>query len=114
MSSKDSAVYLAHARDCISRIHAYTTEGRVSLDDPKTQDAVIRNLEVIGQCFKDANVALMEESYPEIPWRDVAAFRNVLAHEYMGVNINVVWNIIEKHLPPLFDQLDAILRQWTP
>lgn len=115
MSAKDPNIYLAHARDCCARIIEYTQDGSSSLfEDRKTQDAVLRNLEVIGQCFKDANILLLEEKHPDVPWRDVAAFRNVLAHAYLGIELRIVWDIIDTQLKPLHSQLNHILENWNP
>ena len=113
--AKDPNVYLAHARDCCQRIQEYTREGKHAFfTDTKTQDAVLRNLEIIGQCFKDANLPLLEEHHPDTPWREVAAFRNILAHAYMGIELSVVWSILEQELPDLHSRLDNILINWTP
>ena len=115
MSKKDPNVYLAHARDCCARVIEYTQDGPSSLfHDQKTQDAVLRNLEIIGQCFKDANLAQLETEYPNVPWRDIAAFRNILAHAYLGVELKIVWDIIEHQVQPLFAQLNQILKNWNP
>lgn len=115
MSKKDPNVHLAHARDCCTRIISYTQSGPSSLfEDQKTQDAVLRNLEIIGQCFKDANITSLEAEYPLIPWRDVAALRNVLAHAYLGIELKIVWDIIDTQLPPLHTQLNQILENWNP
>lgn len=65
--------------------------------DRKTQDAVIRNLEVIGQAVKDIGVDDLSKSCPDVPWAQVAGARNVLAHHYLGVDIQLVWNIVEIH-----------------
>lgn len=115
MTAKDPNIYLAHARDCCHRIVEYTYGGRdVFLSDTKTQDAVLRNLEIIGQCFKDANLSLLESAHPQIPWRDIAAFRNILAHVYLGIELSIVWDIVENHLSPLHATLEEILENWKP
>ena len=115
MSKKDPNVYLAHARDCCTRVIDYTRDGPSSLfDDQKTQDAVLRNLEIIGQCFKDANLAQLDTEYPDIPWRDIAAFRNILAHAYLGIELKIVWDIIEHQVRPLHAQLNRMLQNWNP
>ena len=114
MTTKDPNVYLAHARDCAARVLAYTQGGKGSLADPKTQDAVLRNLEVIGQCFKDANLELLEDRHPDVPWRDIAAFKNVLAHAYLGINLGIVWEIVDRQLPALLSSLNRILDHWAP
>ena len=93
--------YLQHILDAIAAIEAYTTDGRaVFLRERKTQDAVIRNLEIIGEAIR--NVPLdFQSTHPEIPWREASALRNVLIHEYFGIDLKVVWAVVEKDLPPL-------------
>ncbi|MBW7901614.1 MAG: DUF86 domain-containing protein [Rhodocyclaceae bacterium] len=99
---KAPGVYVAHALFCIENIHAYTSEGEEAFrQDRKTQDAVIRNLEVIGQCVKDEGIENLRAAAPEIDWRTIAAFRNVLAHGYLGVKTDLVWAVVSKELPIL-------------
>lgn len=99
---KDPSVYIRHIYDCILRIEDYVHQGRaVFFQDHKTQDAVIRNLEVIGQAVKDIGSELMTTEHPSIPWTQIAGTRNILAHQYLGVDLNLVWNIVEKNLPAL-------------
>ncbi|MBI1285837.1 MAG: DUF86 domain-containing protein [Thiobacillus sp.] len=99
---KDPAVYIRHINDCTLRIETYVAEGRTAFfNDPKTQDAVIRNLEVIGQAVKDLGTERLNAEQPAIPWTQIAGARNVLAHQYLGVDLNLVWNIVEKNLPSL-------------
>lgn len=113
--AKDRHVYLAHARDCCARILDYTAGGReVFLSDSKTQDATLRNLEIIGQCFKDADLATLEQTHPDVPWRDIAAFRNILAHVYLGIELSIVWDVIANQLPALHARLQEILKNWHP
>lgn len=99
---KDPAVYIRHIHDCILRIEAYVQEGRTAFfNDHKTQDAVIRNLEVIGQAVKDLGTERLSAEQPAIPWTQIAGARNVLAHQYLGVDLNLIWNIVDKNLPAL-------------
>lgn len=99
---KDPAVYIRHIHDCILRIEAYVADGRTAFfNDPKTQDAVIRNLEVIGQAVKDLGTERLSAEQPAIPWAQIAGTRNVLAHQYLGVDLNLVWNIVEQNLSDL-------------
>lgn len=99
---KDPAVYIRHIHDCILRIETYVADGRTAFfNDPKTQDAVIRNLEVIGQAVKDLGTDRLSAEQPAIPWAQIAGTRNVLAHQYLGVDLNLVWNIVEQNLPDL-------------
>ncbi len=76
------------------------------------QDAIIRNLEIIGEATKRLSKPLKEQ-YPDIPWRSIAGLRDVLIHDYMGVDLESVWNVIENDLPPLKEQLMIILRDFT-
>ena len=71
------------------------------MTDTRTQDAVIRNLEVIGQAIKDVGVEALASDAGEVPWVEIAGTRNVLAHQYLGVDLDLVWNITERDLPSL-------------
>ena len=93
---KNPSVYLKHIQDAIARIESYTGHGRKAFfDNTMVQDAVIRNLEVIG--------------HPRIPWRSITALRNVLIHEYFGVDLEIVWRVVEKRLPALKQHVGVML-----
>lgn len=72
------------------------------------QDAIIRNFEIIGEATKHLSLEL-KQSHPEIQWRGMAGFRDVLIHNYMGVDLEEVWTIIEKELPQIKSSLKAVL-----
>ena len=76
--------------------------------DTKTQDAVIRNLEIIGQAVKDYDVATLAAAAPAVPWQQIAALRNVLAHQYLGVDMSLLWNIVECELPRLREAISGM------
>ena len=100
--TKDRTVYIRHIYDCVCWIKEYVQAGKDAFfQDHKTQDAVIRNLEVIGQAVKDLGTEGLASSYPETPWPQIAATRNFLAHQYLGVDLMLIWNIVEQHLPQL-------------
>ncbi len=100
---KDSRVYLIHIRDCIIRIKQYTLEGKeVFFQDIKTQDAVLRNLQVMCESVQKLPNE-WKNTYPEIEWSNIAGFRNRLTHEYLNVDLDIVWSVIEKYLPDLGD-----------
>lgn len=107
--TKNRAIYIRHIYDCICWIKEYVQEGKEAFfQDRKTQDAVIRNFEVIGQAVKDLGVDSLNSSHPETPWPQIAATRNFLAHQYLGGDMNLIWNIVEQHLPRLEQQIIAI------
>jgi len=106
---KDPAVYLRHIRDAIARIEKYTAEGRDAFfGDSMVQDAVIRNLEVIGEAVKDLPPEL-KRRHPEMPWRSITALRNVLIHEYFGVDLEIVWRVVQRRIPTLKRHVEAML-----
>ncbi len=106
---KDPRVYLAQILECIERISKYTSDGKkVFLADQLTQDAVIRNFEIIGEAAKRVPEDY-KQSHPKIPWRGLTAFRDVLIHQYEGVDLQEVWKVIEKELPSLKAAITRVL-----
>ncbi|RLC10236.1 MAG: hypothetical protein DRH43_06750 [Deltaproteobacteria bacterium] len=106
---KDPRIYLAHILECADRIMNYLPEDeRMFLEDPKTQDAVIRNFEIIGEAAKRIPEDYRQK-YPDIPWRLMAGFRDVLIHCYEGVDLKQVWRIATRDLPPVRDAIADIL-----
>jgi uncharacterized protein with HEPN domain len=109
---KDPKLYIIYIRECITRIESYTIEGKESFYlDLKTQDAVIRNLETLG----DATQQLPEEwkmAHPEVEWRRISDFRNLLAHQYLEINLDIVWNVIEFRLPELRKAIELIAERF--
>lgn len=108
---KDKTVYLRHIYDCVARIKEYVQDGKEAFfRDRKTQDAVIRNLEVIGQAVKDIGVGELATTQPGVPWAQVAGARNILAHHYFGVDLKLIWTIVERDLPALEEKIAAIAK----
>ena len=100
--TRDPTVFLKHIQLCLERIDDYVSDGRTAfMTDTKTQDAVIRNLEIIGQAIKGYDVGMLAAAAPAVPWQQIAALRNVLAHQYLGVDLHLLWNIVEFELPRL-------------
>lgn len=106
---KENRIYLQHIRDAINKIFEYTKEGReIFLKDSKAQDAVIRNLEIIGEAVKNVSQSLRAK-YPDIPWKQIAGMRDEMIHEYFGVDLEIVWNVVVKDLPTLKEKIDQLL-----
>lgn len=106
---KDDKLFLVHMRECIERIETYTEEGREDFfKSSLKQDGVIRNFEIIGEAAKNVSEDL-KRLYPEIAWRRVAGFRDVLIHNYFGVDLNEVWNIVQRDLPSLKSKIEKML-----
>jgi uncharacterized protein with HEPN domain len=72
--------------------------------------AVIREFEIIGEAVGKLPMEL-KAGYPGIPWQDIKDFRNLLAHEYFGVDLEIVWNTANKDLPPLMDAVQEIVKR---
>lgn len=104
--------YLGDILEQIERIesHVVGLDFQAFTKDNKTQDAVVRCLEIIGEASRQ-----MPEDFktarPEIPWRDIIGTRTILIHDYLGVDLVEVWRTVEKNLPELKDQIEKILAE---
>lgn len=109
MSERTDGQLLGDVLEAIRRIRAYV--GSQSYDefraDLKTQDSVLRNLEVIGEACRHVSETLRAES-PDIPWRSMTGMRDRLIHDYAGVNLDVVWQVVAAELPALAGRLRAL------
>ena len=110
MPERDWTLRVHDMLECIARIERYTA----GLDlaafewDERTIDAVLRNLEIIGE----ASVRVPEPiraDYPDLPWRQMRAIRNVVAQEYFGVNLPIIWETVTRRLPELKPALQALI-----
>jgi uncharacterized protein with HEPN domain len=112
MSKRGPQEYLADMREAIVRIQGYTsgiTYGQF-LADSKTQDAVIRNIEILGEAAKHLP-ATLTSTHSEIEWKSIAGMRDRLVHDYFGVNVDILWDVLQTKLPALLKQIDNIVHE---
>ena len=110
MSPRDWQFRFEDIFEALERITEYVDGLDIDtwLEDRKTIDAVVRNFEIIGEAA--ANVPEnIQEQFPEVPWYQMKAMRNVLIHEYFGVDNEVIWRTIQDDLPPLLKKVEKIL-----
>jgi uncharacterized protein with HEPN domain len=108
---KDDTVYLRHIQECIRRIEENTAQGREPFMASHTlQDAVLRNLQTMAESTQHLSDDL-KATHPEIQWRRIAAFRSVVVHDYLGIDMETVWNIIQHDVPELKRAILAMLEE---
>ncbi|MGB8990525.1 MAG: DUF86 domain-containing protein [Desulfobaccales bacterium] len=106
---KKDSVYLRHILDAINKIESYISVGHdVFFADSHWQDAVIRQLEIMGEATKRLSQDLRSR-YPDIPWKRMTGLRDVLIHDYFGVDLDMVWQIAQTFLPKLKPEVEAML-----
>jgi uncharacterized protein with HEPN domain len=112
VSFKDWRVRIEDILEAISRIERYTSGLSASqfVADDRTVDAVVRNLEIVGEAARRLPSPVIE-GHPEIPWSRMAEMRNILVHEYHSVDPGIIWNTVRHDLPPLLGPLRAMLRE---
>lgn len=107
--SRDYKVYLEDILTAIEKIEKYVRDysyERFMFDEEKI-DAVVRNLEVIGEAVKNIPPDI-KDKHPNIEWKKIAGLRDVLIHEYFGVDKEVLWDIIQNKLPDLKTKISAV------
>jgi len=102
-------LYISDIRECIRRIEKYTKEisKRVFESDEKTVDAVIRNLQVIGEAVSQLPKDF-KDKYEDIPWRKIKGMRNKVVHEYFGVDWDILWDAIHDDIPELKKRISKV------
>ena len=108
---KDQSVYLRHILQCIERIAEDTREGHdFFLSSHLHQDAVLRNLQTLSESAQRLSPDLRAH-HPEIEWKRIAAFRNLLVHDYLGIDMERVWEIVHRDLTQLKSATTDLLRR---
>ena len=110
MNERDG-LFLNHVLGAISEVESFTTDGRSGfMADRKTQSAVIRQLEIIGEAVKNLSSTLTDNE-ATVPWRQIAGTRERLIHAYFSVDLDAVWSMIEQDLPSLRTKVRQILER---
>lgn len=98
-------------RDCLDRIQEYTSGERARFDTSRlVQDAVIRNLQTLAESSQRLSNEI-KATEAQIPWRELAGFRNVIVHGYLGVDLGAVWLVVEQDLPALSEAVSRMALQ---
>lgn len=110
MKSKEDKVYLLHIRDSIEKIEHYTNniEYREFKSNSMASDAVIRQIQIIGDASKNISLEL-KDKYSFVPWKGIAGMRDKIVHNYFNVNIREVWGVAKKDIPTLKKSINSIL-----
>ena len=100
--TRDLRLYIEDILDSIVKIEQYTKDidQQRFLTDTQIQDSVLRRLEIIGEAVKNVPNSFRDR-FPQIPWKNVAGLRDILIHEYFGVNMRRAWKVIKEDLPAL-------------
>ncbi|NEQ77950.1 MAG: DUF86 domain-containing protein [Okeania sp. SIO2D1] len=95
--------------DAIYQIEIYIKDGKVSFYESKLlQSGVLYQLIIIGEAAGDLDINLRNQ-YPSIPWKNVIGMRNILAHQYFRIDLDVVWSTVTAYLPPLKETVQEML-----
>lgn len=110
---KNPEIFLKHILESIEEIekHLKKMSEKEFEDDIKTQDAVIRRIEIIGEAAKNLPLEF-KKKHLDIEWREIAGMRDKLIHEYFGVNIDMVWEVIYNDIPKLKKQITELLEKF--
>ncbi len=108
---KSDLIHLDHILECIDGIQEYALPGKdFFLSDRKTQKATLRELQELAESTQRLSSELKGKC-PSIPWFAIAGFRNVLVHDYLGINVRQVWDVIDCDLPPLRSAIKKLLSE---
>ncbi len=109
---RDSKVYLEDILQAIEKIRRYTHGYTIDAlkQDEKTLDAVVRNLEVIGEAVKQLPDDIRQR-HGDVEWKRIAGLRDILIHAYFGIDVDIVWDVVHNKLPNLGRRVEAILSE---
>jgi uncharacterized protein with HEPN domain len=102
---------LLDIQEAIERIEKYAAQGQEAFEqDELVQTWIVHHLQIIGEAFRTIAPALRDQ-YPAVPWTKIIGMRNILVHDYFGIDTDVVWAVVENDLEPLKQNIVTILQQ---
>ncbi|MCX6303582.1 MAG: DUF86 domain-containing protein [Bacteroidetes bacterium] len=106
---KDDTIYLEHIENNLKRIISYASgiTKEVFLENIQLQDAGIRQIEIMGEATKRISETF-KEKHPEVPWKDMAGMRDKLIHDYLDVDLNIVYQTVAVDIPTLLPIIEKI------
>lgn len=110
--SRNPRLYLQDIHQSCVKVLRFTVDlsfEQFKLDD-RTYDAVLRNLEIIGEAAKNVPEEIRTQ-FPQTEWRKISGFRDIAAHQYFSVSDSIVWDIVVNKIPELNGQIEQILRE---
>lgn len=109
MPKRDPDLLLEDILSAVRKIERYIAgmDEELFRKDDKTVDAVVRNLEIIGEATRHLPEDFLAQ-HPDVPWRQIAGMRNRLVHEYFGVDLDLIWQVVRQHLPQLQARLEDL------
>ena len=110
---RDDTVYLRHIAECVRRIEENVASGKTEfLNSHAIQDATLRNLQTMSEATQRLSEAA-KLTQPKVEWSKISAFRNVLVHNYLGIDLELIWKVIEDDLPTLKRAVEKMLQDIT-
>ena len=108
---KEDKIYLEYILQCINKIEEYSQGGKKEfVNNSLVQDAIIRRLQTLAESTQRLSKEL-KKKMPTIEWRSISGFRNILVHDYLGgIDLDISWEVIDKYLPELKKEIEAILK----
>ncbi|WP_456418414.1 HepT-like ribonuclease domain-containing protein [Methanocaldococcus infernus] len=112
MSKRDAKAFLWDILKSIEKIEKWSKniEFDEFIKNDLLQDAIVRNLEIIGEASKYIPEDI-KNKYPQIPWKRIVGFRNIVIHKYFGIDYEIVWFIIKNELPTFKTTIEKILKE---